>query len=92
MIIENVTAELRDRSDRSGVQFVLTDLEVALSYLNIADQTRDVERQRRLCAGARKAHQTILHFISRFTFSASEAAIVDRKLRQIRDRIQNRGF
>jgi hypothetical protein len=92
MNMKNVTAELRIQSDCSGVQFVLTELDVALSFLDIAERTSNAQRQWRLYMRAKNAHTTIRRFIPRCTFSAAEASIVNRKLERVRDRLQRRGI
>lgn len=88
----NLSADLRDQSNCSGIQFVLTELDVALSFLDIADRTSNVQRQWRLCMRAKHAHTTIQRFIPRCAFSAYEASILNRKLQQVRDRLQRRGI
>lgn len=85
-------AELREQSNRLGVQFVLTELEMALSFLDVADGTSNLERQQRLFENGKKAHHTIQRFIPRLIFSASEASIVNRKLQLIRARLKSHGF
>lgn len=92
MNFEDRAAELRQQTNLSGVQFVFIELELALSFLDIANNIQDPERRQRLFANARKAYSTVQGFIPRLTFSTSEASIVDRKLGEIRGHLEHRGF
>ena len=53
---------LRD-SNRIGIQFLFTDLDVALSFLAIAANSGDPAIQRRNWRNARKAHDAVLHLL-----------------------------
>lgn len=92
MSVESTAGELQNQSNRSGIQFVLTDLDTAISFLDLADGTSNIDHRQRLLANAKKAHDACQRFIPRLTFSASETSIVNRKLRQIRSRLTADGF
>jgi hypothetical protein len=78
---------LRD-SNRIGVQFLFTDLDVALSFLAIAASSGDPAVQQRNWRNARKAHDAVLHLLSRLTPTNEEVQFIKEKLSALRLRLQ----
>ena len=64
--------ELSRRSNATGVTFVFTELDVALSFLRIAE-SRSPQDRLRLYTDADKAIRTALHSVERLTLSRVEA-------------------
>ena len=85
-------AVIENQANKLGVQFVFAELDMALSFLSIADNISSPDRRQRLIANAKKAHDTVQKFIPHLVFSESEASTVNRRLQQIRDRLQSHGF
>ncbi len=78
---------LRD-SNRIGVQFLFTDLEVALSFLAIAATSGDLAIKQRNWRNARKAHDAVLHLLSRLTPTNEELQLINERLSALRLRLQ----
>jgi hypothetical protein len=78
---------LRD-SNRIGVQFLFTDLEVALSSLAIAATSGDLAIKQRNWRNARKAHDAALHLLSRLTPTNEELQRINERLSALRLRLQ----
>lgn len=78
---------LRD-SNRIGVQFLLTDLDLALTFLTVASTSRNLEITHRNWRNARKAHDAILHLLPRLTTTDGELQSIDEKLSALRFRLE----
>ena len=78
---------LRD-SNRIGIQFLFTDLDVALSFLAIAANSGDPAIKQRNWINARKAHDAVLHLLSRLTPTNEELQLINERLSTLRLRLQ----
>ena len=78
---------LRD-SNRIGVQFLFTDLEVALSFLAIAATSGDLAIKQRNWRNARKAHDAVRHLLPRLTPTNEELQLINERLSALRLRLQ----
>ena len=81
---------LRD-SNRIGVQFLFTDLDVALTFLNIASTSGNLEIMQRNWRKAREAHDAVLHLLQRLTPTEEELQSINEKLAALRSRLQAGG-
>lgn len=84
--------QLKNESNETGVQFILVELEMGLSFLEMADHSSRPERQIRLYGEAKKAHDTIMGFMPRFTFTSSQQSVIDAKLHHLRSRLELLGY
>jgi hypothetical protein len=78
---------LRD-SNRIGVQFLFTDLEVALSFLAIAATSADLATKQRNWRNARKAHDAVRHLLLRLTPTNEELQLINERLSTLRLRLK----
>ena len=78
---------LRD-SNRIGVQFLFTDLDVALSFLAIAANCGDPAIKLRNWRNARKAHDAVRHLLPRLTPTTEELQLINERLSALRLRLQ----
>ena len=78
---------LRD-SNRIGVQFLFTDLDVALSFLAIAANCGDPAIKLRNWRNARKAHDAVRHLLLRLTPTTEELQLINERLSALRLRLQ----
>jgi hypothetical protein len=81
---------LRD-SNRIGIQFLFTDLDVALSFLTIAATSGNLAIKQRNWRNARKAHDAVLHLLPRLTPTNEELQFINERLSALRLRLQALG-
>jgi hypothetical protein len=75
-------------TNRLGVQFLLIDLGLALTFLNIASTSGNLETAQRNWRNARKAHDAVLHLLPRLTTTNEEFQLIDEKLSALRLRLE----
>jgi hypothetical protein len=78
---------LRD-SNRIGVQFLFTDLDVGLTFLAVAATSGSLETTSRNWKNARKAHDAVLHLLQGLTPTEEELQSINEKLAALRLRLQ----
>lgn len=78
---------LRD-SNRIGVQFPFTDLDVALPVFAIAANSGDPAIKQPNWRNARKAHDAVLHLLSRLTPTNEKLQFIKEKLSALRLRLR----
>jgi hypothetical protein len=74
--------------NQNGVNFLLADLDVALTFMDISETTHSEETAHRNHNNARKAYNTVLHLSERLVPSASERQVIDAKLGILKARLQ----
>jgi hypothetical protein len=75
----------RPPSDAVMVRVVLSDLDLALTFLEIARTARDAVTRRRNRENARKVYETMLRFRPRLLPTPVEDRIIQQKLAQLKD-------
>jgi hypothetical protein len=85
--MHGIRSILRD-SNRIGVQFLFTDLDVALTFLKIASTSGNLEIRQRNWRNAREAHDAVLHLLLRLTPTEEELESIKEKLSTLRSRLQ----
>jgi hypothetical protein len=78
---------------RAGAEFIITDLELAFTFLEIARTSLVVETARRNQENARKAYDAVLRFWPRClpALSAAERQTLEDNLRKLRNRLVQLG-
>jgi hypothetical protein len=74
--------------NQNGVNFVLLDLDVGMTFMDVAEASCVEETTRRNHNNARKAHDAVLRLLENLTPSLSERQAIDAKLAILRDRLQ----
>ena len=77
--------------NQSGVSFLLTDLDIAMTFMNVADASRIEETTRRNYTNARAAYDTVLRLLEKLTPTADEREAIDAKLASLKMRLQSVG-
>lgn len=74
-----------------STDFLLTDLRTALTFTKIARQTRDPERKARTCSNARRAHDTVIGYMTKVELTTSDARIISRLLKKLKSDLKELG-
>ena len=81
------TTQIVAESNRIGVQFLLADLAVGNTFLDVAEVTRIGATRRRNFRSAREAYETVLRLLPRVTPSDEEQSLLDAKIAELKDRL-----
>ncbi len=78
---------------RVSAEFIMLDLEVAFTFLDIARTSRVAETRRRNQKSARRAYDAVLRFLPRFlpALSAAERRATENKLGELKNRLEQLG-
>ena len=78
---------------RSCAEFIMVDLEVAFTFLDIARTSRATETGRRNQKNARTAYDAVLRFLPRSipALSATELQSIENKLGELKNRLKQLG-
>jgi GH35 family endo-1,4-beta-xylanase len=79
--------DLLERSNRAGLQFVITELDFALSTLHSADLHSDIQRRELARKTAHQAYDTAIRCLQHLTPSASQRTEISAKAREIERRL-----
>ncbi len=74
--------------NRAGMKFVLTDLDVALTFLDLAEVSHSEATVRRNHTNARIAHDAIERLLPRLTPDAEQRQLIDAKLAALKTRLR----
>lgn len=80
--------DARSEANQIGVNFVLTDLDVAMTFMDVADASQNEETVRRNHANAHIAYEAVVYFLGRLTPDAGQRQVIDAKLALLRTRLQ----
>jgi hypothetical protein len=78
---------------RAGAEFIMADLELAFTFLDIARTSGVTETGRRNQRNARTAYDAVLRFLPRFlpAFSAAERQAIESKVGELKNRLEQLG-
>jgi hypothetical protein len=82
---------IAEKLNRSGVELLMTDADLALTYVEIAETTRNASHSKQAVRDARRAYDVISAKRSEFRFSQEEAERLQAKLSSIRERLTKLG-
>jgi hypothetical protein len=77
--------------NKSFVAFVITDLDAALTFLDVADASRIVETKHRNHRNARKAYDAVIRFLQNISPDEVQRAEIDLKLATLESRLRALG-
>ena len=72
----------------SGVAFLLTDLDLALTFMEVARVSRIEETVLRNHANARIAYDTVLRLLTQLEPNAAQLLVIDAKLALLKAQLQ----
>jgi hypothetical protein len=74
--------------NQSGVEFLLIDLDLAVTFMDIAESSHLEETTRRNHINTRKAYDTVLGLLEKLTPDAEQWQIIDAKLALLKTRLE----
>jgi hypothetical protein len=86
-LLENI-----DALKRTGAEFLITDLDTAMVFMDVADTSGDKETVARNQRNARKAYNTVLGFLSTLALMPSDRQAVESKLAVLKARLEAVGL
>jgi hypothetical protein len=75
-------------SHRTGAAFLLTDLDLAMTFLDLANTSRIAGIVRRNRRNARTAYDSVLRFLPRLVLTAAERQRIEEKLSELKGRLE----
>jgi hypothetical protein len=81
-----------DNSNRIGAEFLITDLDIALTFLDVAQTSTNQETIRRNREHARRAYDTVVHLMSKIEVDHPERQKIHERLAKLRVRLQAVGY
>lgn len=81
-----ISETLRDSND-AGLSFLLTDVEMALTLLDLAESTADANGRSRRIREATEAHDTIVHLLPRLKPDAAQSQQLSERMSLLRKRL-----
>jgi hypothetical protein len=88
----DATRQIVDQSNRIATQFLIADLAVALTFLDVAEVSDSEEARRRNRQNAYAAYDTVLRLLPRISPSEEERPALESRLAALRDRLLALGF
>ena len=84
-------AELRKQFEANRVNFVLTELDTATTFCDVANSADNPEKMKRNIANAREGYDTALHFLPGAQFDAESKSEFDTKLAHLKSLLRGLG-
>jgi hypothetical protein len=72
----------------TSIEFLLTDLETALTFMDVAQTSRDQEIKQRNHANAHLAYDTVIRLLPKFKPTAAQQQAIDEKLSLLKARLE----
>jgi hypothetical protein len=85
-------SELIERTNRAGVEFLFTDMEMAFTFLQVGETSTSRETRDRNLANALQGYRAVLHFLPRVVMSAVEMVDLQEKLQNLKSRLEQAGI
>jgi hypothetical protein len=84
--------ELIERTNRAGVDFLFTDIEMALTFLHVGETSTSRETRNRNFGKALQGYRTVVHFLSRLVISPDQRIDLEQKLHDLKSRLERAGI
>ena len=86
-----MTDSLRSSVSKNAFEFLLTDIDTALTFMDVAESTGKAEIRNRNYANARRAYDTVLRFMQNLAIADDQRKKLASKLNILKSRLQNAG-
>ena len=77
--------------NQSRISFLLTDLDLAMTFMDVADSSHIEETTRRNHTNARTAYDTVLHLLQALMLNVDRRQAIDAKLAILKTRLKAAG-
>ena len=84
-------AQLREQFEGNQIQFLLTELDTATTFCNVAKSSQDPEKTKRNVANACDGYKTVQKFAPNAHFDAESKAEFDDKLTHLKSLLRELG-
>lgn len=78
--------------NKSGVEFLLTELQTALTFMDIADTSRIPETVKRNHENAHKAYETVQRLMGYLIPNETQQALIVQRITQLKARLEAAGY
>ena len=75
----------------NAFEFLLTDLDTGLTFMDVAESSGDVAITQRNHANARRAYDTVVHFMQTLSLDDTQRKELAERLALLKSRLQNVG-
>lgn len=86
------TRQIMKQLNRVAVEFLIADLTVALTFLDVAETTGSEETRKRNHQNALAAHGVVSRLMPRVSPSAAERPTLEARLAELRGRLATLGY
>jgi hypothetical protein len=76
---------------QTGVEFLLVDLDVAMTFMDVAEASGLEDTKHRNHKNARKAYDSVLHLLEKLKPDAEQVRVIDAKLARLKTRLEAAG-
>lgn len=83
--------EIRRVSDRLKVELLFTDCELGMTFLDVAAKSGNSETVQRSRQHARRAYETVRHYMPKVVLSPAETKAIKSKLSELKRRLASVG-
>jgi hypothetical protein len=86
--LRNTLCKTFDSLSRTGAAFLITDLAVAGTFLDVARSSFSEETQRRNHKNARRAYDSVLTLLPKVKVNEAELQTINKKLALVKERLK----
>ena len=84
--------ELLRNTNNTGIDFLLTDLDAALTFMDVAAVSGIGETKKRNYENAYHAYRTVLRLLDKLDPDAAQRAVINHKLVLLKERLEQVGY
>jgi len=85
-------SELREQTNRIGIDFLFAELEMALTFLQVGESSDSQESRHRNFEKALEGYRTVLHFLPRVVPSTDQQAQLQLQMEKVKHRLEEGGY
>ena len=82
---------IRPSVSNNAFEFLLTDLDIALTFIDVAESTDNIATRQRNHANARRAYDTVVRFMQNLSLDDTQRKELAKRLAFVKSRLQKVG-